>query len=69
MATKIKEEIYLFLMENAPKKFNLSQLKDKTKFSYPSVLKWIEVLIAEKDRDPPIQIEDYGSIKLVWIEK
>lgn len=67
MAEDLKEKIYEFLKESSPEKFNMSKIKEKTKISYPSVLKWIEVLAAEIDRDPPLHLEDYGNIKLAWV--
>ena len=63
MAEDIKEKIYKFVKESK-EKFNLKQISEKLKISYPSVLKWIEVLKAEKR----IQVEDYGNIKLVSVE-
>lgn len=67
MAEEIKEKIYKFLKESK-EKLNLKQLSEKLKISYPSVLKWIEVLKAETFRDPKIKVEDYGNIKLVSVE-
>lgn len=70
MPEEIKEKIYQFLKENAGKRFNMQELIDKSKIaSRATILKWVEVLIVEKDRDPPINIEDYGNVKLIWIEK
>ena len=68
MAKDIKEKIYELLKENSPKRFNSKQIEKELNISYPSILKWVEVLIAEK-RDPPIKLENYGNMKLVWIEK
>ena len=67
MAEDIKEKIYKFL-KNSNEKLNLKQISEKTKVSYPSVLKWIEVLKAEEFRKPKVKVEDYGNIKLVGIE-
>ena len=67
MPKEIKEKIYEFLKENRGKRFNLKEISKKTKISYPSVLKWLEVLIIEQDREPQVNIEDYGNVKLVWI--
>ena len=67
MAEDIKEKLYEFLKESK-EKLNLKQLSEKTKVSYPSVLKWIEVLKAEEWRDPKVKVEDYGNIKLVSVE-
>ncbi len=67
MAEDIKEKIYKFLIESK-KKFNLKQISEKLKISYPSVLKWVEVLKAERFRKPRVKVEDYGNIKLVGVE-
>lgn len=67
MAEEIKEKIYQFLIESK-EKFNMKQISEKLKISYPSVLKWIEVLKAEQFRKPKIKVEDYGNIKLVGVE-
>jgi len=67
MAEDIKEKIYKFLVESKDK-FNLKQISEKLKISYPSVLKWVEVLKAERFRKPRIKVEDYGNIKLVGVE-
>ena len=68
MGEEIKEKIYKFLKNNTGKRFVLIDLHRKLKISYPSILKWTSVLVAEKYRDPPVQILDYGNVKLVWIE-
>ena len=67
MAEDIKERIYKFLIESKDK-FNLMQISQKLKISYPSVLKWVEVLKAERFRKPRVKVEDYGNIKLVGVE-
>ena len=67
MAEDIKEKIYKFLVESKDK-FNLMQISQKLKISYPSVLKWVEVLKAERFRKPRVKVEDYGNIKLVGVE-
>ena len=67
MAEDIKEKIYKFLIESK-NKFNLMQISQKLKISYPSVLKWVEVLKAERFRKPRVKVEDYGNIKLVGVE-
>lgn len=69
MGEEIKEKIYEFLKKNAGQMFVLKELSEKIKVSYPSILKWSEVLIAERDRDPPVSIKDYGHIKLICVEK
>ena len=65
MAEELKEKIYEFLKKNKGKKFSLKEISRRTKISYPSVLKWTSVLIAEKDRG--IKVEDYGHIKFISI--
>lgn len=67
MAEDLKEKIYEFLKEKKPKKYNIKQISNHLKISYPTVLKWIEVLLAEQ-RKPKLNQEDYGNLKLVWIE-
>ncbi len=70
MPEEIKEKIYKFLIENIGKRFNMQELTDKSKIaSRATILKWVAVLIAEKDRDPPINVEDYGNVKLIWVEE
>lgn len=67
MAEDLKEKIYIFLKESK-EKINLKQLSEKLKISYPSVLKWVEVLKAEQFRKPKVTVQDYGNIKLVGVE-
>lgn len=67
MAEEIKEKIYKFLKESN-EKLNMLQISKKLHISYPTVLKWIEVLKAEQFRDPKIKVEDYGNIKLISVE-
>ncbi len=69
MAEDLKEKIYQFLKDNAGKRFNILEVKRQTNLSYNTCLKWISVLVEEKDRDPPVTIQDYGNVKLVGIEK
>jgi predicted AAA+ superfamily ATPase len=68
MAEEIKEKIYKFLCDNVGNKFSQKELSRKTKISYPSVLKWVAVLIAE-NRNPKIKVEDYGSLKSIYAEE
>lgn len=64
-----KEQIYEFLKENRGEKFSMKKLNDKIEdISRGTIMKWISVLLAEKDRDPPVNVEDYGNIKLVWVD-
>ncbi len=65
MAEEIKEKIYQFLKEKKPKRFNMKVLVEESGVaSRATVLKWVQVLIAEKR----IFVADYGNVKLVWIE-
>jgi len=65
MAEEKKEQILEFLKLNRGKKFNMKQLNENIKdISRATILKWIDVLIAEKR----IEVEDYGSIKFVWVD-
>lgn len=68
MAEELKQRIYEFLKKNPKKRFSLKEVSRQTKISYPSVLKWASVLIAEGDRDPKVRVEDRGHIKFVWVE-
>lgn len=64
-----KEQIYDFLKENKGKKFSMKKLNEEIKdISRATIMKWVVVLLAEKDRDPPVNVEDYGNVKLVWVD-
>jgi len=63
MAEDLKEKIYRFLKENKDKEFNIKQISEKLGISYPTTLKWIEVLRAEGK----IKLIDWGNLKLVKI--
>ncbi len=64
-----KEQIYEFLKENKGKKFSMKELNEKIEnISRATIMKWVDVLLAEKDRDPLVNVDDYGNIKLVWVE-
>lgn len=64
-----KEQIYEFLKEHKGEKFSMKKLNDEIEdISRGTIMKWVSVLLAEKDRDPPVNVEDYGNIKLVWVE-
>ncbi len=69
MAEDLKEKIYEFLKENTGKRFNILEIKKQTGLSYNTCLKWISVLAEEKERKPPVMMEDYGNVKLVRVEK
>jgi len=55
-----KEAILKFLKENGGE-YSISELSRKTKISYPTTLKWVEVLASEKK----IVVKEYRSIRLV----
>ena len=57
-----KEIILEFIRKNREKKYNAKALSKEINISYPTVLKWIDVLYAEKK----IKIEDYGNLKLIY---
>ena len=69
MAEDLKEKIYQFLKDNAGKKFNILEVKRQTNLSYNTCLKWVSVLVEEKDRTPRVIIQDYGNVKLVGVEE
>lgn len=67
MPEAIKQKILDFLAKTPEKRFNVKQLylalkDDGNNISYGTLLKWIDILKAEKE----INLEDYGNIKLVW---
>jgi len=65
MAEELKESLYEFLKENMKERFSIKQVYEKTKKgSYPTVLKWILILIAEGR----VNVRDYGNVKIVWVE-
>lgn len=65
MAEEIKEKILNYLRLLPDEKFNIKQLQNLTNISYPTLLKWVMVLQAEKK----INIEDYGNVKIVSLNK
>lgn len=65
MAEEIKEKILNYLRLLPDEKFNIKQLQNLTNISYPTLLKWVMVLQAEKK----INIEDYGNVKIVSFNK
>lgn len=67
MGEDLKEKIYEFLQESNGKRYNLTELTKATGISWATVCKWVAVLIAEQHRSPKVNIEDYGSIKIVWV--
>lgn len=68
MGEEIKEKLYDFLKDHAPKRFNLTNLTKQSGISWTTVGKWISVLLAEEDRNPRVNVEDHGNVKIVWIE-
>ncbi len=63
MAEEIKQKIRKFLRENSKEEFSISKIKENVGHSYPSVLKWVEVLSASPEEK--IIVRDFGNIKLV----
>ena len=64
-----KEQIYEFLKNNKGKKFSMKELNDKIdNISRATIMKWVDVLLVEKDRTPPVNVDNYGNIKLVWVD-
>lgn len=65
MAEEKKEEILKVLKQFPNDKLSVTQLQQQMikKISYPTLLKWVQVLQAEKK----IRIDDYGNIKLVYL--
>lgn len=61
MAEDIKGKIMSFLQENKTKEFSIKQIAKTLGISYPTALKWVEVLRAEGK----ITLTDWGNIKLV----
>jgi len=61
MAEDVKDRIYKFILENKDSQFNVKQLSELLGISYPTTLKWIEVLRAEG----LIQVFDFGNTKIV----
>lgn len=61
MAEEIKIKILEFLKLNAGQKFSATSIEKNLPYSYPTILKWIDVLKAEN----LIFVEDYGNIKLI----
>ncbi len=65
MAEDKKEMICKFLENNKGKKFSLKALNDSlSDISIVTVSKWTAVLIGEGR----IKVDDYGNIKLVYVD-
>lgn len=63
---EIKNKIIDFLKESKGSKFPVRELARQLEIaSYPTILKWTEVLIGNEG----IQAEHYGNIKLVFIKE
>lgn len=66
MAEENKEKILKVLRQLPDEKFSVTQLNSMIEnISYPTLLKWLAVLEAEKK----IRIEDYGNIKFIYLNK
>lgn len=61
MPENIKEKIWQFLKDNKGKKYSVLKIKKEIGHSYNVILKWVTVLVAEKDRN--IVMEDFGNVK------
>lgn len=61
MPEDLKEKILKFLMDNKDREFNIKQLSEELGISYPTALKWVEVLSAEGK----INVIDWGNLKVV----
>lgn len=57
-----KEKIAKFLKKNKEKQYSLTAIALETKISYPSVLRWVDVLLLEDKR---FKCMDYGNVKLI----
>lgn len=66
MPEENKEKILKYLRLVPNEKFNIKQLQKLVgSMSYPTLLKWVIVLHAEKK----VIIEDYGNVKIVYLNK
>lgn len=66
MAEEKKELILKTFKEFPDEKFNIKQLCSMiNSISYPTLLKWVTVLEAEGK----VRIEDYGNVKLAYLNK
>ena len=66
----LKDDLLDFLKSHPNKKFSVNELfqeinKIGIKTSYPTVLKNVDILIAQGS----IKVTDYNVLKLVWYEK
>lgn len=68
MPEDTKLTILRYLQQHKGDKFKVSEiykkLKETRKISYGTVLKWVDVLVAEKQ----LNIEDWGNVKIVWFD-
>jgi len=68
MPEEIKERIINLLKEFPDEKYNVKQINSmlgEREVSYPTVLKWVAVLQAEKR----IRVDDYGNVKIIGLNK
>ena len=66
MPEEKKEEIIKFLKQFPDEKISITQLQSSlNNISYPTLLKWVMILQAEKK----VRIDDYGNVKLVYLNK
>ena len=65
MAEDIKERIMKLFLEFPDEKFSVKQIQRFIGVSYPTLLKWVQVLYAERK----LRIDDYDNIKLVYLNK
>ena len=70
--TRINTEHHIkeFLRRNKGIKFKVKEIHNNLllvglRVSYNTVLKWSEVLIAKGE----VKCEDYGNVKLIWMEE
>lgn len=59
-----KDKILKFLTKHKKNRFSLTEISLKTGLSYPTILKWVNVLEAEGK----LNQRDYKNIKLIWVE-
>ena len=66
MPEEKKDEIIKFLKQFPDEKISITQLQSSlTNISYPTLLKWVMILQAERK----VRIDDYGNVKLVYLNK
>jgi len=66
MPEEIKKRIMDLLKQFPDEKLSVTQLHSMiSNVSYPTLLKWVLILQAEKQ----VKIDDYGNVKLVYLNK